>query len=265
MLVRAATAVVILAAFLAAVFLMGRPYSFGLVAGGIICVGAYEWSRLNNVGPLLSLVYVAACGYFFHGFLQSPALVEGLLLAAAVFWVLAAPVWLASGFPAVPYGLAAPIGLLILVPTGVATVLLPPDQLLVLLGLTWIADTAAYLSGRAFGRRKLAPAISPGKTWEGAIGAAVACLIYAMICAMFIPSLRARVQGAVWLWYLLGAAFLLIASIVGDLLESAVKRRAGAKDSGVLLPGHGGILDRIDSVTAALPLGALLMRQLERA
>ena len=131
--------------------------------------------------------------------------------------------------------------------------------------LVWTGDTAAYLAGRAFGRRKMAPSISPGKTWEGALGAAVACLIYAIICAMSVPSLRAQIQGTVWLWYLLGAAFLLVASIVGDLFESALKRRVGAKDSGAILPGHGGVLDRIDSATAVLPLGALLLRQLEAA
>jgi phosphatidate cytidylyltransferase len=265
LLVRTATALVILAAFLAAVFYLERPYPFGLVTGAIICVGAYEWSRLNGIGVSLSLVYVAACAYLVHGFVETPAILGTLLLVTAVFWILVVPAWLARGFLGPAYRLEAPVGLVVLVPTGVAAALLSPGELLLLLGLTWVADTAAYLAGRAFGRRKMAPSISPGKTWEGALGAAVACIIYAIICAMFVPSLRAQIQGTVWLWDLLGAAFLLVASIVGDLFESALKRRVGAKDSGAILPGHGGILDRIDSATAVLPLGALLLRQLERA
>ena len=131
---------------------------------------------------------------------------------------------------------------------------------LLTLATAWVADTAAYLAGRSFGSHKLAPTISPGKTWEGVAGGAVACLIYAIICAMLNPGLGARVDGAGWGPYLAGAALLCAASVVGDLLESALKRQAGAKDSGSLLPGHGGVLDRIDSATAVLPLGFLLVR-----
>jgi phosphatidate cytidylyltransferase len=122
--------------------------------------------------------------------------------------------------------------------------------LLVLL-LVWIADTAAYFVGRAWGKRKLAPGISPGKTWEGALGGAVGALVYAIILGTFI-------EGLLWVPYLLAAALLAVLSIVGDLFESAAKRQAAVKDSGTLLPGHGGILDRIDSATAALPVAALL-------
>jgi phosphatidate cytidylyltransferase len=129
-------------------------------------------------------------------------------------------------------------------------VLGPLEVLLVLL-LVWIADTAAYFVGRAWGRRKLAPAISPGKTWEGAIGGAVGVLVYAIILGTFI-------EGLSWVPYLLAAALLAVLSIVGDLFESAAKRQAAVKDSGTLLPGHGGVLDRIDSATAALPAAALL-------
>jgi phosphatidate cytidylyltransferase len=128
------------------------------------------------------------------------------------------------------------------------------------LGLVWVADTAAYLAGRAFGKRKLAPAISPGKTWEGVAGALVASVFYAIIWAQFDPGLAALVQGPAWLPYLAGAVLLCAVSIVGDLFESAAKRRAGVKDSGRLLPGHGGVLDRIDSATATLPVALLLMQ-----
>jgi phosphatidate cytidylyltransferase len=128
---------------------------------------------------------------------------------------------------------------------------LRPLEVLLVLVLVWIADTAAYFMGRAWGRRKLAPSISPGKSWEGAIGGVGGAAAYAIICANFI-------QGIAWPAFLAAAVLLAMVSIVGDLFESAAKRQAGVKDSGTLLPGHGGILDRIDSATAVLPLAALL-------
>jgi phosphatidate cytidylyltransferase len=152
------------------------------------------------------------------------------------------------------------VGLVVLVPSGIAIVALDRGQVLMLFGLVWIADTAAYLTGRAIGRHKLAPVISPGKTWEGVGGGIVAVAVYAIIWAVFDPGIAARVQGAAWLPYLAGAVLLCAASVVGDLLESVAKRRAGAKDSGTLLPGHGGVLDRIDSATATLPVALLLMQ-----
>jgi phosphatidate cytidylyltransferase len=123
---------------------------------------------------------------------------------------------------------------------------------LLVLGLVWIADTAAYFSGRAWGRHKLAPSISPGKTREGALGGLLGALAYAIICG-------ALVEGVRWLPYLAAAVLLAVLSILGDLFESAVKRQAAVKDSGALLPGHGGILDRVDSATATLPLAALML------
>lgn len=264
MLVRAATAVVLLAAFLAALFLLERT-QFAIVVSVVIAIGAYEWARLTGWPAPVAPVYAAACLVAWYALLQLPGLLDGVLLVALVFWVAAAPAWLARGPGAPAPALSALAGLVVLVPAGLAMVALPRDQLLVLLGLVWTADTAAYFTGRACGRRKLAPSISSGKTWEGVAGAAAAGLAYAIICAMSAPSLRAQVQGAIWVPYLLGAAFLCAASVLGDLLESGVKRAAGAKDSGRILPGHGGILDRIDAVTAALPLGALLLRQLPAA
>ena len=143
---------------------------------------------------------------------------------------------------------------------GIAMAVLPAGQILMILGLTWISDTCAYLAGRAWGRRKLAPSISPGKTWEGVAGGAIGCVIYAIIWAVLEPDLRVRVQGGIWLLLLAGTLLLCALGIVGDLFESALKRQAGAKDSGRLLPGHGGVLDRIDSATAALPVALLLMQ-----
>lgn len=262
MLVRILTALVLLAAFLAALLLLDQAW-FAVLVGVVVALGANEWARLTGWRGRMTLAYAAACVLVWYAFLQLPALTGGLMLGALVFWIGAVPYWLARGWRASPAALSSLVGLAVLVPAGVAMAVLPRADLLMLLGLVWIADSAAYFSGRALGRRKLAPAISPGKTWEGVAGAVASCLAYAIICAMAIPSLRAQVQGAAWVPYLLGAGFLCAVSIVGDLFESAVKRQAGAKDSGALLPGHGGVLDRIDAIAAALPVGALLLRQLQ--
>jgi len=119
--------------------------------------------------------------------------------------------------------------------------------------LVWVADTAAYFIGRAWGRRKLAPAISPSKTWEGAWGGIAGAVAYAIIGGTFLSGVGA------WPVYAVVAVVLAAISIVGDLFESAAKRQAGVKDSGALLPGHGGILDRVDSAAAVLPIAALLL------
>jgi len=123
----------------------------------------------------------------------------------------------------------------------------------------WIADTAAYFSGRAFGRRKLAPQISPGKTWEGVYGALVAVAVYALCLVPFAREAGfGAVVGAPAIAAWVGFALLLAGlSVFGDLFESLLKRHAGVKDSGNLLPGHGGVLDRVDALMAAMPLAAL--------
>jgi len=125
------------------------------------------------------------------------------------------------------------------------------------MGLVWVADSAAYFTGRKFGKTKLAPSISPGKTWEGVIGALLGVALYVTLVVLFggmgvvgtkiLPILML----ASWLW--VGLA------VIGDLFESAIKRLAGVKDSGALLPGHGGLLDRIDALTSTLPLAALVI------
>ena len=169
------------------------------------------------------------------------------LALATVFWVVAVPLWLARGV-ATRHRLALiAAGVIVLVPAGYAL------QVLAALILVWVADTAAYFAGRKWGRRKLAPSISPGKTWEGAWGGLAAAVAYAIICGTFLLGTMG------WAALAVAAALLTAISIVGDLFESAAKRQAGVKDSGALLPGHGGILDRIDSATAVLPVAALLL------
>jgi phosphatidate cytidylyltransferase len=259
---RLLTAAALLGAFVGALFWLDRA-TFAAVVAVVVALAAHEWARLCGLGAVLAAGYAAACAALLlwlgwpGGVPQAPA-----AWAAAAFWALAVPGWLAWGVTARarPWLLVA--GVAVLVPAGLAIVALPPRLALLALGLVWVADTAAYLAGTAFGRHKLAPSISPGKTWEGVAGGVVASLFYAIICAMFSPGLGGRVQGVIWVAFLAGALLLCAAAVVGDLFESALKRQAGAKDSGALLPGHGGVLDRIDSAIAVLPMALLLLQAL---
>jgi phosphatidate cytidylyltransferase len=263
--VRALTAAALLAAFVAALWLLERA-AFGLVVGAVLALAAHEWARLSGLGRAAGHAYAAGCVLLYAVSLgglwplrADDTAVLAVLGGACAFWSLAVPPWMASGMTAASRGRLAVAGLAVLLPAGVAMALLPPALLLALLGLVWVGDTAAYLAGSAFGRHKLAPSISPGKTWEGAAGAVLASLAYAIILGAAMPQIGDRVKGPGWAAYLAGAILLCAAGIVGDLFESALKRRAGAKDSGAVLPGHGGVLDRIDSATAVLPVGALLL------
>ena len=174
---------------------------------------------------------------------------QATFLLAALFWIVVAPWWLRRRVQG--WGLSA-AGFVVILPAALAFAALRPLEVLLILVLVWIADIGAYFVGHAWGRRKLAPDISPGKTWEGAIGGTAAALVYAIILGTFI-------EGLFWVPYILAAALVAVLSIVGDLFESAAKRQAAVKDSGTLLPGHGGVLDRVDSATAALPVAALLL------
>lgn len=263
--IRLLTAAALIAGLLAALLLLERS-AFAALVGVALALAAREWARLSGLGRWGTGSYTAGCVILFAltGWALWPpdpsaATLTGVFAAAAIFWIALAPLWLARGVSARERWLLRPAGAVVLLATALAMVALAPAELLLLLGLVWVADTAAYLTGRAIGRRKLAPTISPGKTWEGAMGALACVLAYAIGCATFVPRLAGHVRGTAWLPYLAGAALLWAVSIVGDLFESALKRQAEVKDSGALLPGHGGVLDRIDSATAVLPIGALLL------
>jgi phosphatidate cytidylyltransferase len=262
LLIRLATAAALIAAFLGALFWLDR-WALCLVVAVIVALGAFEWARLSNVGAAGSWAYAAVCAGIYYDLAQLAGSAVWLCALAAVFWVTCAPYVLHRG--SIPNPLRLWTGLVVILPAGVAMTAIPAREVLMVLVLVWIADTGAYLAGRAFGKRKLAPKISPGKTWEGVMGGAVGTLIYAMIYAMFSPDPGGRVAGVIWVPFLAGALALFALSVLGDLLESALKRQAGAKDSGRLLPGHGGVLDRIDSATAALPAALLLLKALEAA
>jgi phosphatidate cytidylyltransferase len=180
---------------------------------------------------------------------------------SAVLWLLVVPTWLMVGWKVSNTWVMGFVGWAVLIPTGLAMIDLrefvpSPWVLLMVMGLVWIADTGAYFAGRRFGKNKLAPSISPGKTWEGVIGALLCVSIYIVLVWSFSPNFvyKEILPGlllASWWW--VGLA------VIGDLFESAIKRQAGVKDSGALLPGHGGLLDRIDALTSTLPLAAMAM------
>lgn len=252
---RAMTALVLVVAILAVLFLAPPSLAFAFFAL-VAVLGAWEWGGLMGGSAFwrrgFPLLVMAACGALY----LLPELRIRLWLGAALFWLLLVPVWFRYRWPLKGNFQALVIGLLLLVPTWAALVRiydLGPARLLAVMGLVWVADIAAYLAGRAFGRHKLAPAISPGKTWEGAAGAVLAVQVYGFALAAAFKLDIAYVPYA-GLLLLLTAA-----SIAGDLFESLIKRQAGVKDSSALLPGHGGVLDRIDSLTSTLPLMALVL------
>jgi len=177
--------------------------------------------------------------------------------AAALFWVFAAPLWLRRK-PEVHAAVLLPVGALVLVAAFAALAALREagtGLLLWIMAIVWVSDTAAYFCGLRYGRHKLAPLISPGKTWEGAWGALVAVLAYASALEFLVPRLFPGIDGGP-APFLLAAVALAVLGILGDLFESQMKRRAGVKDSGRLLPGHGGVLDRIDALLPVLPAAA---------
>jgi phosphatidate cytidylyltransferase len=216
----------------------------------LLLLAGLEWARLCRLAQASAWLYalMIAAVFLTGEFLR---LTQELLVVSAAWWVLVAPAWMWRGVRPGQRAWLGAAGFAVLVPAALAMLALRPLEVLLVLALVWIADTAAYFVGRRWGRRKLAPAISPGKTWEGAAGGLFGALAYAIIGGFWI-------QGIAWPPFLAVAALLAMVSIVGDLFESAAKRQAGVKDSGSLLPGHGGVLDRIDSATAALPLAALL-------
>ena len=269
---RLLTAAILIPAFLAALFLLPEIYWSLLMLAGAL-VGLWEWSgmirprtaqekmspALNPVARVLYLLATVVAGVFLafsHGaenaFMQEYALYWGLLIAAG-FWVIIAPLWLGFRARISNVYLMLLAGWIIVLPLWLALVSLraiSPWVLLAVMLVVWIADSAAYFAGKRFGKRKLAVNISPGKTWEGVAGALVVVGLYGLgLCFAF--NLNLVLVAGFWI--------LTIFSIMGDLLESLVKRQAGVKDSGHLLPGHGGILDRVDGLTSSLPLAAFFL------
>ena len=268
---RVITAVVLLCAFLTALFYL-PPLGWLLFATLVAAVAAWEWGALMGLAGAsrvvlgVGLVVIclgcavldpAALGLD-NGFAEAGwRLGRWFYVPAAAFWLLVVPLWLKRRWPLPKSALGAAIGVLLILPTWLALVQLRqvgPLALIAIMAVVWLADIAAYFFGRALGRHKLAPAISPGKTGEGAAGGALAVVVYGLVLA---PRLPAVLAGNFPL-LLLVLVVLTAISVTGDLFESLLKRQAGIKDSSNILPGHGGVLDRIDSLTSTLPLVALV-------
>jgi len=270
---RVITAVVALIVVLAMVFLAPRAlWSLFMLAVALVC--CWEWSRLCGLGDAGRMGFLAlsfAIGAALWAFsisvpgsvFRELALV--LFALAALFWVTVAPFWIGGHWKPVP-ALRALAGWIVVWPTWAATVVLRergPWVLLAVAALVWVADIAAYFSGRRFGRRKLAPAVSPGKTVEGLIGALVGVFLYGVVLAAIARAQAVPFadifQADLGIPAIVAMVALALISVVGDLFESWMKRAAGRKDSSGLLPGHGGMLDRIDALTSTLPVAALVL------
>src|SRR3990167_1073684 len=273
---RVITAVVLLALLLPALF-AASPLPFALFTLVLISAAGWEWARLNGATgtvPALATgaLLAALCGV---SLMHPPAIggAGGLWLVGTVAWLLGGALVLRSGpagWPKWPPLLRWALGLALLWMAWAAMGQarnVGINFLLSVMCVVWAADISAYFCGRAFGRRKLAPTISPGKSWEGVYGGVAGVLLLALgwlwmesQFSLDSPSLFLLLRQRLGVGGLLLAALLLTAlSVMGDLFESLVKRAAGAKDSSALLPGHGGVLDRVDALLPVLPAALALI------
>ena len=275
---RVVTALVLLPPVLATLWFGSTPL-VGAVFGAVAMIGVLEWGTLTGMrgaggkpGAMVLYVAAAAALTVLAVWLRATELPWVLIVGTCAWWLVVLN-WIARypvGFDDThpPRWLQAAAGVLVIPGTIAAVALLHgapgPEhfgalRLLFALVLVWAADVGAYFAGKAFGRRKLAPAVSPGKTLEGVLGGLALSLLIAAVAGTWLFKLQGT---AAWLAFLLLCVVVVLLSIVGDLGESLLKRQVGVKDSGTLLPGHGGVLDRVDSLLAALPAMALGLRGL---
>lgn len=270
---RLVTALLMLAVLLPALFYRSIE-PFALLTLVLIVAAGWEWARLNGCESSTALVLGVALGLVLAAFWLAGGIalsLRPLWLAVGCLWVVLALVMLRRGvvgWAGWPTGLRLWIGLFLIACAWLALVqarLIGLGFLLSILVLVWMADVAAYFGGKAWGRRKLAPTISPGKSWEGALsgllGVFVLAGVWLLVDAQGLgdhSSLYARLWAKGPALAVLSLLFLVSMSVVGDLVESLVKRSAGVKDSSQLLPGHGGVLDRVDALLPVLPLAMML-------
>ncbi|HAJ72226.1 MAG TPA: phosphatidate cytidylyltransferase [Methylophilaceae bacterium] len=258
---RILTALVLLACFIPSLFfLQDTIWAFVMLVLSLLALR--EWANMIGLSQIEKYWYLAASAalglmaiyymhYHFHTFFLDAL---NLFFVMAIFWGVVVPIWLAKSYTLKHPWLNALLGFLLLGSLWLALLCakrVDPWALLVIISTIWIADSAAYFAGKNFGKHKLAPTISPGKTWEGVVGALIAVSIFALLIC-YVKGLND--------WLILPGLWVITAlGIYGDLFESMFKRQANLKDSGDLLPGHGGILDRIDGVIPAMPIGILLL------
>jgi len=257
------TAACLIAAFLPSLFLLST-LAWQLVCAGVASMCAVEWGRLCGLARYRTYAFAAVVAVIFALFLSSSELTRWICIASIILWFLVFSV-IVTSTPRIPQeGIRLLAGAVIVIAGALALAKIretSPTLLLALMGIVWISDSVAYFVGRRWGTHKLAPRISPGKTLEGAIGGLFAVLCYAILLNVLLPRLPAprlgfehlKSGGVVFLWMALA-----VSGILGDLAESWAKRIAGVKDSGNILPGHGGLLDRVDALLPVLPIAALI-------
>ena len=272
---RIITALVLLALLLPALFATS-PEPLALFTLLLMAAASWEWGRLNGLGSRPALILTGLClclcaASWWSGWaVQAPA---ALWWMAGVAWLMGGAWMLRRGVRG--WGLWPRVarwagGILVLWVTWLALCQskhMGVNYLLSVLALVWVADVAAYFGGRAFGLRKLAINISPGKSWEGVFSGVLAVGVLALIWlgldgqqTSWSPSVFSMLVQQSQVWAFAGVALLVGMSVVGDLAESLVKRSAGVKDSSALLPGHGGVLDRVDALLPTLPLALMLVQ-----
>lgn len=262
---RILTAIVVLPLFLSALFFLQDIFwaTFLLV---LAIIGSREWSQLARLSvrkTILFMLLTALVGGELLFQLSESVKIDAyssdpmwVYILSAAFWLVGAPLYLKQLYVVKNPYIWMLIGWILLLPTCLALYQLRTISPLLLLGFMatiWISDTAAYFTGRSFGKHKLAPTISPNKTWEGVAGALIAVLIYGLVWDYWLN------EESLALTLLPLLLFMAILGIIGDLYESLIKRHANVKDSGNILPGHGGILDRIDALTSSLPFAILAL------
>lgn len=262
---RILTAIVVLPLFLSALFFL-QDIFWAIVLLSLTVIGSREWSRLAGFSVRNTIIFMLLTT-FIGGellFQMSESLKTNVYssdliwvyIVSVAFWIISVPPYLKQLYTIKNPLLLMLTGWMLLLPTCLALYQLraiSPALLLGFMATIWISDTAAYFTGRSLGKRKLASQISPNKTWEGVFGALIAVFIYGLAWDFWFieESLAAKLIPLLLLMAILG--------IIGDLYESLMKRQAGVKDSGNILPGHGGILDRIDALTASLPFAILAL------
>lgn len=254
---RLITASLLIAVLLAALF-YGSNMVWGILSGCFILFGFWEWGRIiklrNRAQQGLMIAALAMSLFLIHAFNTTYVqfnenMVLSLMALSGLIWLVMVPFLLSTHSPLTQNKIFMTIiGFILLSATLISFLGLhriSPWLLLGVIATVSIADSAAYFAGKNFGKHKLAPSISPGKTWEGVVGALIAITIFGLLLRHFLHYSA---------WLLAGLWFITIVSIMGDLFESKLKRQAHLKDSGHILPGHGGVLDRIDGLMPAATL-----------
>ena len=249
------SAAIMLIIFLSSMFLFsGKFFSFVIYIVSLLAL--YEWSKLlhfksheKNIFLAISLFFI----YLIDNHLSYDD-ARSILIGASIFWICIAPLFLIYKIHLKNFFLSSLIGWMLVIPLIISLnylIQLSPWAVLLVLTTIWLADSGAYFFGKQFGKRKLAPLISPGKTWEGFIGALFIVSLFSITLTYFgfVNSYAS----------ILFFNLILLLSVEGDLFESYIKRMAKVKDSGDLIPGHGGVLDRIDSLCSSLPLATLIL------